>query len=104
MLVESIILAIFLCSLGGIVVILARKLPALNTLPQNGSTGFKKNQIVLEVEGRIKNFYSFFARGIILHKVLSWSKCQIIKAETWIDEVLHGLRKKAKEEKLNGKK
>jgi len=104
MIVESIILAIFVFSLGGVILILIKKAPTLNTLPKSGSMGLKERKIVSEAKNKIKNFLAIFLNRIILHKFLSWSKCQIIKIENFLDEVLHKIRKKAKEEKLNGKK
>ena len=55
MIIESIILAIFVCSLAGILFILGRKFPALNSLPQNGTIGIKKHRIILDLEVKIKD-------------------------------------------------
>ena len=98
---ELIATIIFFISLFGIVVILYFKLPVLSTLPKSS---LKKSKIVLGAEDRFKKATSFLYNGILLHKFLSWLKCRVIKIETLIDDVLHGLRKKAKEQKLNGKK
>ncbi len=95
MLIESIALAIFTVSFGGILLILAHKIPVLVELPQNGSTGFGKHKIVLKTEERIKGFYLIFKKQIILHKFLSWVKCLTIKAEVKIDHILHSIRRKA---------
>jgi hypothetical protein len=95
MLAESIILAIFICSFGGVVIILARKMPALNTLPPNGSIGIKKHQIILDAENKIKDFLLILKKQMYLHKFLSWLKCQILKIEVKIDHLLHSIRKKA---------
>lgn len=97
MLVESIILAIFVVSLGGVLLILSRKLPVLNALPQNGTTGIKKHQIILEAENKIKDFITFFEKQIFLHKLLSWIKVMTLKIETKVDHLLHNIRKKAQE-------
>lgn len=101
---ELIIAIIFIVSLCGAIFMAARKMPVLNTLPKNGSTGFRNNKLVSKAENKLKKINSFFSNGIILHKFLSWLKCRIIKAETLVDSVLHGIRKKAKEDKINGKK
>lgn len=102
--IEFIAAIIFLISLLGIAVILYFKLPVLATLPKNRGSGIRKTKIASVAENKIKDFLAFFSDGMILHKFLSWTKCKIIKTETWIDDVLHGIRKKAKEQKLNGKK
>jgi len=104
MTIELIFLIVFISSIGGAILILIKKAPILSTMPKNGSSGIKKHKIVLIAEGRIKSFLAFFSDGIILHKFLSWTKCRVIKFETWIDEVLHGIRNKAKQNKLNKKK
>ena len=95
MLIESIILAIFFVSLGGILLILIRKMPVLVELPQNGSTGFKKHQLILGIEHKLKEVFVSFKKQIILHKFLSWVKCLTIKAEVKIDHLLHSIRRKA---------
>lgn len=95
---------IFIISLTGVVFILTRKMPILSTLPKNGSAGFKNNKLISGVEDKLKKIESFFSDGIVLHKFLSWLKCKIIKAETWVDSILHGIRKKAKENRLNRKR
>lgn len=93
--IELIISIIFFASFAGVIFILARKIPVLNTLPQNGSTGIKKHQIVLEAENKIKDFLLAVEKQIFLHKLLSWVKCLTIKAEVRIDNLLHNIRKKA---------
>ncbi|MDP3882855.1 MAG: hypothetical protein Q8Q48_02250 [Candidatus Staskawiczbacteria bacterium] len=104
MIIESIIIAIFIGSFGGALIIIARKAPALSTMPKNGTTGIEKYKFFSDAESKTKEFFAIFTDGILLHKFLSWSKCRTIKMETWIDGMLHGLRKKAKENKLNKKK
>ncbi len=95
MLIESIILAIFVCSFGGAMLILARKMPVLNSLPQNGTTGIKKHQIILDVENKIKDFFLALKKQIFLHKFLSWVKCMTLKVEVKVDHLLHIIRRKA---------
>ena len=97
MLIESIVLAIFVCSFGGILLILIRKMPVLVELPQNGSTGFKKHQLILGVEHKLKEVLVSFKKQILLHKFLSWVKCLTIKAEVKIDHLLHSIRRKAQQ-------
>ena len=97
MIIESIFLAIFVCSFGGLVLILLRKLPALNSLQTNGSLGIKKHRIILNTEGTIKNIFVFFEKQIFLHKILSWVKVMTLKIETRIDVLLHRIRKKAQQ-------
>ena len=95
MIIESIILAIFVCSFGGVLLILARKIPVLITLPQNGTTGIKKHHYILEAENKIKDIFVFFEKQIYLHKFLSWVKVMTLKIETKVDYSLHKIRKKA---------
>ena len=86
--------------------ILARKVPVLNALPQNGNTGIKKHRIILDAENRIKEVFIYFEKQLFLHRLLSWVKVIIIKIETKIDNVLHGIRKRAQkiDQELNDKK
>ncbi|MEI7425167.1 MAG: hypothetical protein WCK10_03550 [Candidatus Staskawiczbacteria bacterium] len=99
MIIESIILIIFVCSLGGVIFILARKIPVLSSLPENGSTGIKKHKIILKTESKIKEVLNFFEKQIFLHKLLSWIKILILRVETKIDVLLHKIRKKNQQEK-----
>jgi len=97
MITESIILIIFVCSFGGVLFILARKIPALNLLPQNGSIGIKKGKFITKIENRIKDISIFFEKQIFLHKFLSWVKMIVIKIETTIDILLQRIRKKSQQ-------
>ena len=97
MLIESIILIIFVISLGGILFILARKLPVLNALPQNGSTGIREHHIIINIENKIKNVFVYFEKQIYMHKFLSWVKVITLKIETRIDALLQKIRKKAQQ-------
>ena len=97
MIIESIVLAIFVLSLGGALFILARKIPVLNTLPQNGSVGIKKHRIISDVENKIKELSVFFKKQIFLHKLLSWVKVMTLKIETRIDVLLHKIRNKSQQ-------
>jgi hypothetical protein len=101
MIIESIIVAIFICSFAGVVLMIARKVPKLSTLPKNGTTGIEKYRFFMHAEGKAKSFLAFFSEGIFLHKILSWTKCRVIKTETLIDGMLSKMRKKAKDKKLN---
>jgi len=94
---ELIISIIFIISLGGVLFILAKKIPVLNTLPQKGSTGIKKHKIILDVENWAKSILLALEKKIWLHKLLSWVKIMTLKLETRIDHLLHKLRKKAQE-------
>jgi len=95
--IELIILIIFICSIGGILFILARKVPVLNSLPQNGTTGIRKHQVVLEAENKVKNILIYFEKQIFFHKILSWIKVMTLKIETRVDMMLHRIRKKAQQ-------
>jgi hypothetical protein len=94
---ELIFSIIFIVSFGGVLFILARKIPVLMTLSQNGNTGFRKHHIVLDIENRIKSIFIYFEKQIFLHKFLSWVKCRILKIECGIDNKLHNIRRKAQE-------
>jgi len=94
---ELIILIIFILALGLLLLILLCKIPVLNTLPQNGTTGLKKHHFISDVEDRIKEISIFFEKKILLHKFLSWVKCMTLKVEVKIDNLLHSIRKKAQQ-------
>jgi len=106
MILGSIILIIFICSLGGILLILIRKAPVLSSLPQNGTTGIRKHQIILGLESKIKELGLFFEKQIFMHKFLSWVKVMTLKIETRIDVLLHNIRRKAQQvdKEINDKK
>ena len=95
--IDSIILIIFVLSFGGVLLILVRKIPVLNSLPQNGGSGIKNHQIVLNVENKIKEVSVLFEKQIFLHKFLSWVKCTTLKIETKVDALLHNIRRKAQQ-------
>ena len=106
MIIESIALAVFVFSFGGILFILIRKIPVLNELPQNGSAGFEKHQFILDIENKIKEALISFEKQIFLHKFLSWVKVMTLKVETKIDYLLHKIRRKAQQidKEINEKK
>ena len=95
--IEFIIGIIFIVSFGGALFILARKIPVLTALPQNGSTGIKKYQIISNTENKIKNILVSFEKQIYLHKFLSFVKVMTLKIETKVDSSLRELRKKAQQ-------
>ena len=92
MIIELIILAILICSLGGTFYILVRKIPVLNELPINGGSGIKKHRIIIGAEDKVKNILVAFKKQIFLHKILSWTKVITLKIETRIDHLLHKIR------------
>jgi len=79
--------------------ILARKIPVLNNLPQNGTTGIRKHYYIVNIEHKIKDFFIFFEKQIFLHKFLSFVKVMTLKIETKVDKSLHKIRKKAQQNK-----
>jgi len=97
MIIESIVFIIFICSLGAILLILIRKIPVLNTLPQNGNAGIRSHKIISNVENKIKKVLVFFEKQIFMHKLLSWVKVMTLKIETKVDAGLHKIRKKAQQ-------
>jgi len=96
MVIEYIVFILFIISFAGAAAILARKIPVLNNLPQNGTTGIKKHQYILDVEHRIKNIFIAFEKQIYLHKILSWVKVMTLKLETKVDRSLRKIRQKNK--------
>ena len=105
--IQLIATIIFLGSVLGIVFILYKKIPVLVKLPQNGSAGFKKHKIILNIKDKIKyHHFNRFEKKMLLHKLLSWIKVMTLKAEVRIDAVLHRIRKKAQQidKETNGKK
>ena len=103
---EIIFFIIFIFSLGGILFIVAKKIPVLRTLPQNGNAGIRDHHIILNIENRIKGIMLAFEKQIFLHKFLSWMKIMILKIETKIDHSLHNIRRKAQiiDKEIRGKK
>lgn len=95
---QLIVFIIFIVSLVGVLFILFKKIPILLKLPQNGHHGFKKNEFILNIERRIKDaYFHFFAKQMLLHKILSKFRLLTLKAERKIGESLHIIRKKAQE-------
>jgi len=99
MIIEYIILTLFIFSFGAVMFILARKIPVLNNLPQNGTTGIRKHYYIVNIEHKIKDFFIFFEKQIFLHKFLSFVKVMTLKIETKVDKSLHKIRKKAQQNK-----
>jgi len=93
----TIILIIFILSFGGVLFILARKMPALVDLPQNGVGGIKDHRLFVALQDKIKNIVIAFEKQIFFHKFLSWVKVMTLKIETKVDKLLHGIRKKAQQ-------
>ncbi len=82
---------------------LYRKIPVLLTLSKNGHHGIKKPKALKAIEKKIKDMhFNFFEKQMFLHKILSKTKVWILKTETKIDHLLHGIRKNAQE--LDSKK
>lgn len=104
--VQIIAFIIFIISLFVIGLVLYKKVPILVELPQNGYHGFKKPELVKETEKKIKDIYfHFFEKQVLLQKVLSKFRVLILKTERIIDNLLHGIRKKAQQlDRENGKK
>ena len=97
MIIESIILAIFACSFGGLIIFLIRKLPVLYTLPKNGTTGIEKHKYVLHFKEKTQDLFLSFKKQVLLHKILSWVRIMTLKIEAKIDNLLRNIRKKAQE-------
>ena len=98
---------IFIVSVSGIIFMLYKKLPVLVKLPKNGHTEFKKPELILKIEKKIKErHFHFFKKQMLLHKILSKSRILILKLEKRVDVILSGIRKKAQEldKKVQNKK
>jgi len=94
---QLIILIIFVLSAGGVIFILARKMPAIKSLPHNGTTGIRKHRIISAIEVKIKDIIVYFEKQIFLHKLLSWVKIMTLKIETKVDHLLHRIRRNAQQ-------
>ena len=80
MIIEYIILTLFIFSFGAVMFILARKIPTLNSLPQNGNAGIRDHRFILSIESKIKEVLLTIEKQIFLHKLLSWVKVMILKS------------------------
>ena len=101
--IQLITFIIFIVSASAIGVMLYKKIPVLTQLPQNGHYGFKKPEAIATLEKKIKAMhFDLFAKQMLLHKLLSKTRLWVLKTERKIDELLHGIRKKAQQ--LEGKK
>ena len=103
---EFVVSIIFVLSLGGVSLILVKKIPKLSSLPYDGSTGIKKHRIILNIEERLKRAMAYVENQIFWHKLLSWVKVMTLRIETRVDTLLHKIRKKAQlaDKDKNGKK
>jgi len=95
--IELIIFIVLVVSLVGALIILLRKLSALLLLPQNGSHDVPHDHIIVKTKNKVKEFFIYIEKQIFLHKLLSWLKVIILKVERRIDNLLHGIRKKAQQ-------
>lgn len=95
--IESIVLIIFVISFGGVLFILARKIPALNNLPYSSDIGSEGRTVFGDFGNRVKSFFAVFEKQILMHKFLSWVKVMTLKIETKVDHLLHKIRKKAQQ-------
>ena len=104
--IQLIAFIIFIISISVVLFILYKKIPVLAELPQNGHHGFNKPELFLKLEKKIRGIhFSFFEKKVFLHKLLSKFRVLVLKIETKVDKLLHGIRKKAQElDEKNGKK
>lgn len=94
MLIDSIVLAILVCSIGGALIILVRKIPVLIALPHHGTTGLRKHRLVIDYQEKVKNILEAFEKQVFLHKLLSWVKIMTLRIEVKVDHLLHDIRRK----------
>ena len=103
--IELISFIIFLVSITAIAFILFKKIPVLISLPENGHHGFKKHELVVKVETKIKEtYFHWFSKKMLLHRILSRFRLWVLKLEKKTDELLHGIRKNAQELEKGKKK
>lgn len=103
--IQLIVSIIFLVSFLAIAFILAKKIPVLVELPQNGHHGFKKSEFILSIEKRLKELHrDIFKKKVYLHKFLSLVKILTLKVEAKVDKTLHGIRSKAQKLDRESKK
>ncbi len=96
--IQLIAFIIFIVSAAVVLFILYRKIPVLIQLPQNGTSGIQKHATIASIEKKMRDGYEqIFSKQIVMHKILSLVKVWTLKAETKIDEKLHGIRKNAQE-------
>ena len=100
--IQLIAFVIFIISFLGVSFMLYRKMPALNTLPQQGKAGFKKYNVVVNLENKAREIVEYFDHIAFIHKIVSLIKILVLKIEVKVDALLHSLRKEAKIK--NGKK
>jgi len=73
-------------------------MPELVLLPENGHHGFKKHELIVKLEKKIKDtHFRLFEKQMLLHRLLSWTKVFALRIETKVDHLLHGIRKKSQE-------
>ena len=102
---QLISLVIFLISASVVTFILFRKIPELVALPKNGHHGFKKHELILKIETKVKDsYFHLFSKQMLLQRVLSKLRLLILKIEKSIDILLHGIRKKSQQIDKNTKK
>jgi len=92
---ELIVTIILILSILGIVFISFRKMSDLVKLPQNDQGAFFGGVATSKIQNKIDAIFLVFRRQIFLHKFLSWVKVMTMKIEVKIDNLLHGIRKKA---------
>jgi len=92
----SIVSIIFVISFGGVLYIIARKIPQLVMLPKNGTVSLKDNKFIKVAHNKIKKVSVFFEKKIYLHKFLSWIKVMTLRLEASIDKHLYKIRQKNK--------
>ncbi|MBU4274813.1 hypothetical protein KKE19_03270 [Patescibacteria group bacterium] len=97
---ELIALIILIISLGGIALILVKKIPILTQLPET-QEGVQKENIIVVLRKKIKNASP---DKIILLKALSKIRVLVLKIEKQVDNWLQGMRKKVKLEKQEQQK
>ncbi len=95
---ELIASIIFILSVIVFAFVVVKKIPVLAGLPEDGSIGFKKPDLMIKVEEKIKDtHFHIFEKQLWLHKLLSLVKIWTLKIETKIDTLLHRIRKKAQQ-------
>jgi len=94
-------LTIFILSLGGLIILVIRKIPILVELPEIAKEPSER-KFYLKIKDRIKNIPGLksFSRDILLQKILSKIRILSMRTENRSFKWLQILRAKSKEDKF----
>jgi uncharacterized membrane protein len=99
--VELIAAAILTISVGGMILILCRKMPQLSELPEALPVHFDWKGIALRIKNRTP--LKEFSPEMFLHRMLSRIRILTLKTDHKTSGWLHSLRERAKKKRTAGK-